>query len=97
MNVDVKDLPPELREEALVPSAENWVTALEREAETLLKRGDSAILDELSRQFERALITRALAHTGGRRIEASLLLGMGRNTLTRKIQELGLEKDDQPD
>jgi two-component system nitrogen regulation response regulator GlnG len=94
MNVDVKDLPPELREEAVVSSAENWVTSLEREAETLLKRGDTAILDELSRQFERALITRALAHTGGRRIEASLLLGMGRNTLTRKIQELGLEKDD---
>jgi two-component system nitrogen regulation response regulator GlnG len=97
MNVDVKDLPPELREEAYVSSAENWVAALEREAESLLKRGDSAILDELSRQFERALITKALAHTGGRRIEASLLLGMGRNTLTRKIQELGLEKDDQPD
>jgi len=97
MNVDVKDLPPELREEGLVSSAENWVTALEREAESLLKRGDSAILDELSRQFERALITKALAHTGGRRIEASLLLGMGRNTLTRKIQELGLEKDDQPE
>src|SRR6266446_6192549 len=94
MNVDVKDLPPELREEALVASAENWVTALEREAESLLKRGDSAIREELSRQFERALITRALAHTGGRRIEASVLLGMGRNTLTRKIQELGLEKDD---
>jgi two-component system nitrogen regulation response regulator GlnG len=97
MNVDVKDLPPELREEALVPSAENWVTALEREAESLLKRGDSAILDDLSRRFERALITRALAHTGGRRIEASVLLGMGRNTLTRKIQELGLEKDDGAD
>jgi two-component system nitrogen regulation response regulator GlnG len=97
MNVDVMDLPPELREEALVPSAESWVTALEREAETLLKRGDSAILDALSRQFERALITRALAHTGGRRIEASVLLGMGRNTLTRKIQELGLEKDDGAD
>jgi len=43
MNVDVKDLPPELREEGLVPSAETWVTALEREAESLLKRGDSAI------------------------------------------------------
>ncbi len=90
MNIDVKDLPPELREETRVASAENWVAALEREAEASLKRGDSAILDELTRQFERALITRALAHTGGRRIEASLLLGMGRNTLTRKIQELGL-------
>ena len=93
MNIDVKDLPPELREEARVASAENWVAALEREAEASLKRGDSAILDELTRQFERALITRALAHTGGRRIEASVLLGMGRNTLTRKIQELGLGQE----
>jgi len=90
MNIDVKDLPPELREETRAATAENWVTALDREAEASLKRGDSGILDELSRQFERALITRALAHTGGRRIEASVLLGMGRNTLTRKIQELGL-------
>ena len=90
INIDVKDLPPELREESRVATTENWVNALEREAEGLLKRGDSAILDELTRQFEKALITRALAHTGGRRIEASVLLGMGRNTLTRKIQELGL-------
>ena len=93
MNIDVKDLPPELREESRVAFAENWVSALEREAEASLKRGDSAILDELTRQFERALITRALAHTGGRRIEASVLLGMGRNTLTRKIQELGLGEE----
>ena len=93
MNIDVKDLPPELRAEARTAAAENWVAALEREAEVLLKRGDTAILDELTRQFERALISRALAHTGGRRIEASTLLGMGRNTLTRKIQELGLVKE----
>jgi two-component system nitrogen regulation response regulator GlnG len=93
MNIDVKDLPPELREETRVAAAENWVSALEREADASLKRGDSAILDELTHQFERALITRALAHTGGRRIEASVLLGMGRNTLTRKIQELGLGED----
>ena len=93
MNIDVKDLPPELREESRVAFAESWVSALEREAEASLKRGDSAILDELTRQFERALITRALAHTGGRRIEASVLLGMGRNTLTRKIQELGLGEE----
>jgi two-component system nitrogen regulation response regulator GlnG len=93
MNIDVKDLPSELREETRVASAENWIAALEREADASLKRGDSAILDELTRQFERALITRALAHTGGRRIEASVLLGMGRNTLTRKIQELGLGEE----
>lgn len=40
---------------------------------------------------ERILITRALAHTDGRRIEAANQLGMGRNTLTRKIQELGID------
>ena len=93
MNIDVKDLPPELREDSGPAASESWVSALEREADTLLKRGDSGILDELTRQFEKALITKALAHTGGRRIEASVLLGMGRNTLTRKIQELGLADD----
>src|SRR5690606_12535077 len=64
MNIDVKDLPPELREESRLPASESWVAALEREADSLLKRGDSGILDELTRQFERALITKALAHTG---------------------------------
>ena len=43
------------------------------------------------RAFERTLINRALAHTGGRRIEAATALGIGRNTITRKIQELGID------
>ena len=46
-------------------------------------------MDVLSREFEKALIAKALARTGGRRIEAANLLGMGRNTITRKIAELG--------
>ena len=46
---------------------------------------------KLTDSFERILITRALAHTGGRRIEAALALGIGRNTITRKIQDLGLD------
>ena len=53
-------------------------------------RGETGLLDQLSRQFERSLIAKALARTGGRRIEAASLLGMGRNTITRKIQELGI-------
>jgi two-component system nitrogen regulation response regulator GlnG len=89
--VDVADLPAEFREGAPAPSAD-WVSALEHEAERRLGRGETAILDSLTRQFERALITRALARTGGRRIEAANLLGMGRNTITRKIQELGIEE-----
>jgi len=55
------------------------------------------VMDELTRQFEKALIVKALAHTGGRRIEASQLLGLGRNTLTRKIQELKIESDKKSD
>ena len=46
------------------------------------------------KSFERILIRRALNATGGRRIEAAQLLGIGRNTITRKIQELGLEEPD---
>jgi two-component system nitrogen regulation response regulator GlnG len=48
-------------------------------------------MDELGRQFEAAVIRTALKHTHGRRIEAASKLGVGRNTITRKIQELGLE------
>ncbi len=92
-NVEVTDLPPEIREEGGSEAAAggDWVDALTQEANRQLNRGDTAIIDELTRQFERALILTALSHTGGRRIEAANLLGLGRNTLTRKIQELGLD------
>jgi two-component system nitrogen regulation response regulator GlnG len=91
--VDTGDLPADFRDQA-ASVASDWLSALEQEAERRLSRGETGILDELSRQFERALITKALARTGGRRIEAAGLLGMGRNTITRKIQELGIEGDD---
>jgi two-component system nitrogen regulation response regulator GlnG len=93
VNIEVNDLPAELRAESAAPTAQNWVSALEREAESLLNRGEIGIIDELTRRFEKALILRALAHTGGRRIEAAHLLGLGRNTLTRKIQELKIDAD----
>ncbi|HSN38645.1 MAG TPA: nitrogen regulation protein NR(I) [Burkholderiales bacterium] len=92
VSIEIKDLPPEFRVSAAAPAAQDWVSALEREAEALLNRGESGIMDELARRFEKALIVKALAHTGGRRIEASQLLGLGRNTLTRKIQELGIDE-----
>ena len=89
--IEVADLPAEFREPSSAAPPSDWLAALELEAERRLARGETAILGNLSRQFERALITRALARTGGRRIEAANLLGMGRNTITRKIQELGIE------
>jgi two-component system nitrogen regulation response regulator GlnG len=90
VTVDVKGLPPELRDDASQSGDDDWISALEREIERRLQRGETPILNDLNRQFEATLIMRALSHTGGRRIEASHLLGMGRNTLTRKIQELNL-------
>ena len=92
MNVEVNDLPPELRGETAASAEQNWLLALEREVEQSFGRGEQGIIDQLSRDFERTLIAKALQHTGGRRIEAATLLGLGRNTLTRKIQELGLEE-----
>ncbi len=92
VTIEVTDLPPELKMEA-APAAQNWVAALEHEADVRLNRGDTGIMGDLTRRFEKALIVKALAHTGGRRIEASQLLGLGRNTLTRKIQELGIDAE----
>ncbi len=89
--IEIEDLPPEIRTGNVAPSDQNWISALEREAEIRLARGETRIMDELTKQFEKALILKALAQTGGRRIEAATLLGIGRNTLTRKVQELGID------
>ena len=91
--VDVQDLPPDLKSEAGSHAAadEDWKRALEREVTGRLARGESGIADRLTRDFETVLIAKALQHTGGRRIEAAGLLGIGRNTLTRKVQELKID------
>ncbi len=68
-----------------------WEIELEHEAVALLDAGRTDVWDTLTRRFESRLILAALAATRGRRIEAAQKLGIGRNTITRKIQELGLE------
>ncbi|MFM6993407.1 MAG: nitrogen regulation protein NR(I) [Rhodoferax sp.] len=70
----------------------DWEQVLENEALALLRSGQPEVWDLLSRRFEARLIQAALTDTRGRRIEAAQKLGIGRNTITRKIQELGLEK-----
>jgi two-component system nitrogen regulation response regulator GlnG len=69
----------------------SWESVLEQEAVALLLSGQPDVWDVLTRRFESRLIHAALANTKGRRIEAAQKLGIGRNTITRKIQELGLE------
>ncbi len=91
-NIGVDDLPQELRTDTPASGPESWVDALSNEADFWMARGETAIMERLVPLFEKTLILRALRHTGGRRIEAATLLGLGRNTLTRKIQELGLEE-----
>ena len=93
-SIEVADLPSDLREvrsdgEGAVVT--DWVRSLEQEVTRRLAAGEMSIGDDLTRQFESALIKNALKHTGGRRIEAANLLGMGRNTITRKISELKIE------
>lgn len=70
---------------------QSWESGLEAEALALLATGRSDVWDVLTRRFESKLIQTALVNTRGRRIEAAQKLGIGRNTITRKIQELNLE------
>ena len=76
---------------APVAGAGSWLGGLEQDARSLLQSGEAQVWDTLTHQFEAQLIRTALEITRGRRIEAAQKLGIGRNTITRKIQELGLD------
>jgi two-component system nitrogen regulation response regulator GlnG len=91
-------LPP-ASSEALPPAAApapaaastRWTELLAADVERLMQQGTQAVIDELTRDFESTVIRTALKLTQGRRIEAAARLGLGRNTITRKIQSLGLD------
>ncbi len=90
--IHIEDLPPELHvDEDVSASDDDWGSGLRTWARQRLNQGQESILDEAVPQFETVMIAAALEHTGGRRLDAARLLGWGRNTLTRKIKELGLE------
>ncbi|HWS03054.1 MAG TPA: nitrogen regulation protein NR(I) [Gammaproteobacteria bacterium] len=90
--IHMADLPPELNETLTEQAggAGNWEQALQRWADQELGRGETGLLDRATPAFERIMIETALKHTGGRRQDAARLLGWGRNTLTRKIKDLGM-------
>jgi len=90
--IHIDDLPPELKDSAGVEAANaDWEGQLRSWAESTLQKGSDHLLDDAVPRFERIMIETALKMTGGRRQDAARLLGWGRNTLTRKIKELGLE------
>ena len=89
--IHLDDLPPELRQQAASTAiGQTWQQALHVWADQEFKRGRSDLLTSTLPEFEKIMINAALHHTAGRRRDASLLLGWGRNTLTRKINELEL-------
>jgi len=94
--IHLDNLPVELKETNIQDSSGNsqegnWEDNLRRWVDALLTNGELAILDKTVPRFERIMIEVALKHTGGRKQDAAKLLGWGRNTLTRKIKELGMD------
>ncbi|HEX4871159.1 MAG TPA: nitrogen regulation protein NR(I) [Nevskiaceae bacterium] len=97
-DIHVEDLPPEIRDASsaavaagAAPEASgDWALTLANWAQQQLKAGASDLLGEALPRFERTLIEAALAASQGQRQDAARRLGWGRNTLTRKIKELGL-------
>ncbi|MGK5062737.1 nitrogen regulation protein NR(I) [Janthinobacterium sp. LB3P112] len=80
--------------EAVAPATgapPGWIGLLELQAAGMLGAGQQEVMAVLGRQFESALIKTALKHTHGRKNDAAVRLGIGRNTITRKISELGID------
>ncbi len=73
------------------PSSTDWESGLGRLAVKMLQDGDKEVYDVLCSRFEKAVLQAALEVTRGRRVEAAQRLGIGRNTITRKLQELGID------
>ena len=88
--VKLEDLPDELKLEN-AEEENNWKLVLRSWSENYLENGNKNLLEEVGPEFERTLIKVALNKTRGKKKEAAELLGWGRNTLSRKIKELGVE------
>lgn len=92
----LQDLPGELFETTKPESGDHntpgsWATLLAQWADHALHSGHQDLLSEVLPELERTLLATALRHTQGHKQEAARLLGWGRNTLTRKLKELGMD------
>ncbi len=96
--VRLEDLPAEMRgPQAGIAGDGEWTHALAQWADRQARAPQRALLEDAMPAFERTLITVALRHTHGHRQDAAKLLGWGRNTLTRKLKELGMQGAEAPD
>lgn len=91
LNVDISDLPKEVFAPTVDDDAMTWQVCLSKVVRQQLNLGKDGILNDLAPVFERVLLDEALKHTGGHRQNAAKRLGWGRNTLTRKFKELGID------
>jgi two-component system nitrogen regulation response regulator GlnG len=91
--IKIEDLPPDLKQSdgSEPPVASGWQDALRLYIQKQFADNRENILETLEPEFERILIETALDHTGQRKIDAARILGWGRNTLTRKLKDLGIE------
>ena len=96
--VQVTDLPPEMAASPVSammpdPNTQDWRLLLGAVVRQRLAGGEEALLDKIQPLFERCLLEAALQHTRGHKQSAAHKLGWGRNTLTRKLKELGMAED----
>jgi two-component system nitrogen regulation response regulator GlnG len=98
--VEASDLPAEVRavdlplnhsQQVVSASHQTWQQLLALEANARLTRSEPEVWATLTKQFERAILQSSLDVCRGRRVEAAARLGMGRNTITRKLRELGMD------
>jgi two-component system, NtrC family, nitrogen regulation response regulator GlnG len=94
--INVSDLPAELNSEPVSSgsTSSNWQENLGREVSKILLTGEANIFKDYTNIFEKELIIQALKYTKGRKVEAAKLLGIGRNTITRKIKELEIRSQE---
>ena len=97
--IQVQDLPPEVTTptQGAQRSALTWTGLLRERVANLIKSHEGEVIGKLTEEFERTLIEVALTDTAGRKKEAAEKLGWGRNTLTRKLKELGFTDTDSTD
>ena len=94
--ITIDDLPLDLKDPSnnVVPHAnqEDWSIGLHRNIVLEIKNGNHQVYDTIIHDVEKTLISSALSHTKNRKVDAAKILGIGRNTITRKIKELNINK-----
>ena len=95
--ITIDDLPLDLKDQSnnVAPhgNQEDWRIGLHRNIDLEIKNGNHQVYDTIIQDVEKTLISSALSHTKNRKIDAAKILGIGRNTITRKIKELGIKND----